>query len=63
MLQGYRLIVHLLVYQKLVDEKKKVILAAHANGLEKKEDIGTDLLSHLSEFISLASCPEAIELS
>ncbi|WWC91011.1 uncharacterized protein L201_005951 [Kwoniella dendrophila CBS 6074] len=33
--------------QKLVDEKKKAILAAHANGLEKKEDIGTDLLSHL----------------
>ncbi|WWC91006.1 uncharacterized protein L201_005945 [Kwoniella dendrophila CBS 6074] len=34
--------------RKLIEDKKKVILAAHTDGhLEKKEDIGNDLLSHL----------------
>ncbi|WWC98172.1 hypothetical protein V866_005063 [Kwoniella sp. B9012] len=33
--------------QKLIDEKKRAILAAHEHGIEKKEDIGHDLLSHL----------------
>ncbi|WVW79570.1 hypothetical protein I302_101539 [Kwoniella bestiolae CBS 10118] len=33
--------------QKLIDEKKQAILAAHTHGIEKKEDIGHDLLSHL----------------
>ncbi|WWC72890.1 uncharacterized protein I206_106854 [Kwoniella pini CBS 10737] len=33
--------------QKLIDEKKRVIAAAHQDGFQKQADIGNDLLSHL----------------
>lgn len=35
--------------QRLIEEKKYAIQSSHANGLEKGEDIGKDLLSILSE--------------
>lgn len=35
--------------QRLVEEKKKAVEAAHADGLEKGHDVGKDLLSILSE--------------
>nr|XP_018259389.1 cytochrome P450 [Kwoniella dejecticola CBS 10117]OBR81547.1 cytochrome P450 [Kwoniella dejecticola CBS 10117] len=33
--------------QRLIDEKKRAIAAAHHDGFEKQADIGNDLLSHL----------------
>lgn len=35
--------------QKIVEDKKREVMSAHSEGLEKREDIGNDLLSILSQ--------------
>lgn len=35
--------------QKIVEDKKREVMSAHSEGLEKREDIGDDLLSILSQ--------------
>lgn len=38
--------------QKIVEDKKREVMSAHSEGLEKREDIGNDLLSILSQSLS-----------
>lgn len=35
--------------QKIVEDKKREVMSTHSEGLEKREDIGNDLLSILSQ--------------
>ena len=41
----------LMSVQKLVDDKKKAVAAAHGGNLEKGHDIGKDLLSVVGELL------------
>lgn len=38
--------------QKIVEDKKREVMSAHSEGLEKREGIGDDLLSILSQSLS-----------
>ena len=47
--------------KRLVEQKKRAVMASHENGLEKGSDIGKDLLSILSEIRGTAYICEIVK--